>query len=298
MRFEDFVNKIYFPDMESRLKENTVQTKKYIINDKVLTYFGNLRINDIKPSDIRKWQTTLIEKGYANTYLRTIQNQLTALFNYAVKFYDLKTNPCKKAGSMGKKEASEMLFWTKQEYLKFIDAVMDKPISFYAFEVLYWLGLRLGEFLSLTPADFDFKKQTISITKSYQRLKGEDVVTEPKTPRSNRVILMPDFLCEEMQEYLGMLYEIQPEDRIFTITKSYLHKEMDRGSKLAGVKRIRIHDLRHSHVSLLIEMGVSALAIAERTGHETIDIVYRYAHLFPTKQVEMVEKLSLEKGEY
>ena len=298
MRFEDFVNKIYFPDMESRLKENTVQTKKYIINDKILTYFGNLRINDIKPSDIRKWQTAQIEKGYADTYLRTIQNQLTALFNYAVTFYDLKTNPCKKAGSMGKKEASEMLFWTQQEYLKFVDSVMDKPMSFYAFEVLYWLGIRLGELLALTPVDFDFDKSTVDINKSYQRIKRKDVITDPKTPKGKRVILMPDFLCEEVQEYIGMLYGIQPDDRIFMITKSYLHKEMNRGSKLAGVKRIRIHDLRHSHVSLLIEMGFSALAIGERTGHETIDIVYRYAHLFPTKQVEMVEKLNLEKGDY
>jgi len=94
-----------------------------------------------------------------------------------------------------------------------------------------------------------------------------------------------------------MLYEIQPDDRMFTITKSYLHHEMDRGSKAAGVKRIRIHDLRHSHVSLLIEMGFSALAIADRVGHESIDITYRYAHLFPSKQAEMADKLNVERGE-
>ena len=92
-----------------------------------------------------------------------------------------------------------------------------------------------------------------------------------------------------------MLYEIKPKDRLFQITKSYLHHEMDRGAKESGVKRIRVHDLRHSHISHFIELGFSALAIAERVGHESIDITYRYAHLFPTKQTEMANKLEIER---
>lgn len=89
----------------------------------------------------------------------------------------------------------------------------------------------------------------------------------------------------------------KPDQRIFEVTKSYLHHEMDRGAKAAGVKRIRIHDLRHSHVSLLIEMGFSALAIADRVGHESVDITYKYAHLFPSKQQEMAQKLDMERKE-
>ena len=88
-----------------------------------------------------------------------------------------------------------------------------------------------------------------------------------------------------------MLYGLKKKDRIFTVTKSYLHHEMDRGAKAAGVKRIRIHDLRHSHISLLIDMGFSAVAIADRVGHESIEITYRYAHLFPSKQAEMADRL-------
>ena len=163
--------------------------------------------------------------------------------------------------------------------------------------MLYWCGIREGELLALTAADFDFEKETVRINKSYQRLHGEDVITTPKTKKSNRTIKMPKFLCEEMQEYIGMLYEIGEDERLFQITKSYLHHEMDRGAKVAGVKRIRIHDLRHSAISLLIEMGFSALAIAERVGHESIDITYRYAHLFPTKQTEMADKLDVERKE-
>lgn len=90
---------------------------------------------------------------------------------------------------------------------------------------------------------------------------------------------MSDFLCQEMQEYIKMLYGAKPKDRIFPVTKHFLRHEMDRGTKATGVKRIRIHDLRHSHVSLLIDMGFSALAIADRVGHESIDITYRYTHL-------------------
>ena len=172
---------------------------------------------------------------------------------------------------------------------------MDKPLSYYAFEMLYWCGIREGELLALTPADFDFEAGTVKISKSYQRLHGEDVITTPKTKKSNRTIKMPNFLCDEMRDYLGMLYGVKKKDRIFTVTKSYLHHEMDRGAKEAGVKRIRIHDLRHSHISLLIDMGFSAVAIADRVGHESIEITYRYAHLFPSKQTEMADKLDFER---
>lgn len=184
-----------------------------------------------------------------------------------------------------------MLFWTREEYTKFSDAMMDKPMSFYAFEMLYWCGIREGELLALTPSDFDFQKRTVSITKSYQRIHGQDLITTPKTPKSVRVVQMPQFLCDEIQDYLKQLYGIESNDRIFPITKSYLHREMDRGCKQTGVKRIRIHDLRHSHISLLIDMGFTALAIADRVGHESVDITYRYAHLFPNRQTEMANQL-------
>ena len=235
----------------------------------------------------------LLQYSYsiAEITLDKLSLQCSAIFNHAVRFYDLASNPAAKAGNMGKEKTREMLFWTKEEYNKFSEAMMDNPVSYYAFEMLYWCGLRLGEMLALTPADFDFEKQTVRINKSYQRIGREDIITEPKTPTSNRTVQMPDFLAEEMEDYIKGLYGLDPDSRIFPTSKSYLHKEMDRGCKATGVKRIRIHDLRHSHVSLLIEMGFSALAIADRVGHESIDITYRYAHLFPSRQKEMADKL-------
>ena len=197
---------------------------------------------------------------------------------------------------MGKKKNREMLFWTKEEYLKFAEVMMDKPLSYYAFEMLYWCGIREGELLALTPSDFDFEKGTVSITKSYQRLNGRDLITTPKTEKSNRVIRMPKFLVQEIQDYLKMLYGIGPEDRMFQVTKSYLYREMKRGAREAGVKCIRVHDIRHSAVSLLIDMGFSATAIADRVGHESIEITYNYAHMFPSRQAEMADKLDVERG--
>jgi len=302
MSFEDFVV-VYIGDMKNRIREHTWMTKENIIRTKLLPYFGKKKMNEIQTKDVIAWQNEMLAsggsggKGYSPTYLKTIHNQLSAILNHAVRHYELKENVAAKVGPIGKKEATEMLFWTKEEYFKFADAMMDKPVSYYAFEVLYWCGLRLGEMLALAPSDFDFSKRTIFVTKSYQRLKGEDVITAPKTPKSIRTVQMPQALAEEMQEYLKMLYGIEPDDRIFQISKSYLHHEMNRGSKEAGVKRIRVHDLRHSHVSLLIEMGFSALAIASRLGHESIDITYRYAHLFPSTQIEMADKLNNEREE-
>lgn len=304
MIFESFAE-LYEKDIRPRLKENTWLTKESIIQKKILPYFGKRKLCDISAKDVIEWQNEMRSlsdksgKSYSKTYLKTVHNQLSSLFNHAVRYYGLKSNPAAIAGNMGVEERKEMLFWTLEEYKKFSEVMMDKTISFYAFEMLYWCGIRLGEMLALTPKDFNFLSETVSINKSYQRIKGNDVITTPKTKKSNRIIKMPKFLCEEMQEYIGRFYGAGDDDRIFPVTKSYMHHEMDRGSVETGVKRIRIHDLRHSHVSLLIEMGFTALAIADRLGHESIEVTYRYAHLFPTKQTEMADKLDLlGKGDF
>lgn len=297
MKFADFW-KMYCADMETRLREHTMRTKKYIVELKILPYFGNKRVNDITAADIRQWQNELIKMGYSPTYLKTINNQLSAIFNYAVRYYDLKSNPCAKAGSMGKSKAEEMDFWTGEEFRKFIDSVMNKRLSYMAFMTLYWTGMRLGELLALNPKDVDLEKRTISITKSYQRLGKKDVITPPKTPKSKRVITIPEFLAADIKDYMDSLYELQENDRLFPITKYYLEHEMQRGIKESGVKRIRVHDLRHSHASMLIELGFSPLEIANRLGHEKVETTLNtYAHLYPNKQTKLAERLDSEYRE-
>lgn len=128
MTFKSLVE-IYMEDMRNRLRLVTMQSKEHIARTKLLPYWGDMPIANIKPAAIRQWQNELISQGYADTTLKVINNQLCAILNYAVRYYGLKENPCHIAGSMGKKKAKEMLFWTKEEYLQFIKAVEDRPLS-------------------------------------------------------------------------------------------------------------------------------------------------------------------------
>lgn len=294
--FKNFVE-IYLESMEHRIKENALMTKQNIFYHHIVPYLGEMKLDEITPKDIIHWQDQVMkDNNYKQTYLKTIHNQLSALFNYAVRFYGLKSNPARLAGNMGKEEVGEMKFWTKEEYLTFSRAMMNKEESYHAFEILYWCGIRLGELLALTAEDFDFEKKTLRINKSYQRIKGKDVITTPKTRKSNRVLTLPDFLSDEMQDYISRLPYLKVDDHIFTITKSGLHHEIDRGCRETGVKRIRVHDLRHSHVSMLIEMGFSAVDIANRVGHESVKVTYRYAHMFPNKDLMIAKKLNISRN--
>lgn len=297
MTFKDFMEH-YMKDMESRLKPSTVANKRFLIDLKILPFFAKMPLNEIKPTDIRRWQNELTsyrdEKGnpYSATYLKTINNQITAIFNYAVKYYGLKENPCHKAGGMGKKNAEEMLFWTKDEFLTFIEAVKDKPEDYAIFMTLYYTGIREGELFALTPADIDFEKGTLRINKSYQRLKGKDMITTPKTPKSNRVVTIPPVLCDCLKEYKAQCFGMQENDRLFPYTKSYLYREMVDGCKKSGVKKIRIHDIRHSHAAALIQMNVAPKLLQERLGHERIQTTLdTYGHLYPNAQAEVAKQL-------
>ncbi|WP_288886458.1 site-specific integrase [uncultured Eubacterium sp.] len=303
MTFKEFI-KVYESDIRPKLKENTWLTKNLIIKSKLIPFFGNAKMKNITPKMVAKWQNVMREyrdedgNSYSHSYLKSCQSQLSAVFNHAVRIYNLKRNPVNVVGPIGGGEVKEVEFWTKEEYMMFIEAVADKMISFYAFEMLYWTGIRLGELLALTKGDFNFITGELRINKSYQKLKGRDVITPPKTPKSIRKIIMPDFLCKEMENYINHIYKCEDNDRIFCISKTYLHHEMDRGVKKSGVKRIKIHALRHSHISLLCNMGFSAVEIGKRVGHESIGITYRYAHMFPSVQTEMADRLNTERGDF
>ena len=296
---------LYIEDCKSRLKPTTYAQKVFLFERHVLPHLGSLPADQVGPAQIRKWQNTLLSattgengKPYSQTYLKTVNNQASALFNFGVRYYGLKSNPCRLAGSMGKSRADAMQFWTVGEFNRFLAAISNKPNVVVAFSLLFWTGMRSGEMMALTPADFDFDAGTVSITKNLARLHGETIIMEPKTPKSRRVITMSPALAGMVKEYLNTLYGISADTRIFHwLDVQVIRLEMERGCKLSGVKRIRIHDLRHSHASLLIELGYSPLLIAERLGHENIETTLRtYSHLYPNKQSELAKKLGeLEK---
>ena len=150
MTFSKFYE-IYEADVRHRVKETTWENKETMVKAKIIPFFGERKMIDISAKDVRHWQKEMIEyrdekgKPYSQSYLATLHAQLSAIFNHAVKFYDLKNNPAKIAGSMGSKRGGNIMFWTQEQYKAFIECVMDKPLSFYGFEMLYWCGLRIGD---------------------------------------------------------------------------------------------------------------------------------------------------------
>ena len=293
MSFSSLVE-TYLEDMSHRLKKNTMLTKKLLINKKILPFFEKKVIREITAVDIRKWQAFLLSKNFSDTYLRTIHNQLSAIFNYAVRFYDLKYNPCTRAGSIGSKSSDEKLFWTVKEFNTFIESMSDNIDAYIGFMLLFWTGMRIGELLALNVKDFDFNSNTVTISKSYQSIKGKDIITSPKTKKSKRVVGLPDFLVDDLKDYFARLYEVEARERIFPYTKYFFENKLKRGCKATGVKKIRIHDLRHSHASLLVNTGLSVKAIADRLGHERVETTLNtYSHLYKATQDEIVSKLEI-----
>lgn len=289
---EAFV-KIYFEDKKNELKERSIISKKYMIDTHIIPYFGQRTMDSITPADIIKWQSTIIEKGYKPTYQRMVSNQLTALFTHAQNIYDLKNNPCKKVKKMGKADADKLSFWTKSEYDKFISSIPKDNMYYMIFQILFWTGCREGELLALTINDIDFEEGTINIDKTYFRANRQDMITEPKTEGSVRVITIPEFLKLELQNYIERLYDYPKDARIFSITARAVQKKLKAQSEQAGVPSIRVHDLRHSHVAFLINEGVQPLLIKERLGHKDIKITMNtYGHLYPNQQKAVAELLN------
>lgn len=287
----------YLEDMSHRLKPTTMENKRFIIAGKLLPYFGNLKVCDIDTIKVRKWQNELISyrdadgNPFSQTYLKTVHNQLSAIMNYAVTHYRLPANPCRAAGSIGRSKADEMNIWTQTQYEQFSSAIRKSSVKL-AFDILFYTGIRSGELLALTPADI-LPSKRIDINKSYAKVKGDELFLEPKTPKAKRRISIPDFLYDDIQSYISKLYGIGKGDRIFYFTKSALDKEIKRVAEKAGLPPIRVHDLRHSHASMLIEMGFAPLEIADRLGHESVKTTLdTYSHLYPDKDQMLADRLN------
>ena len=288
---------LYLNDCKARLKPTTYRGKKYLFYDKIIPFFKDTPITDITPAMIRSWQNNLLSHipAYSQTYVKTCNNQISALFNYAVRYYGLKSNPVHIAGTIGKKHSGRLDFWTISDYERFISALPkdERPFRI-AFELLFFSGMRSGEMLALTVKDFDATGGTININKNFAHVDGKDYIMPPKTPKSKRVIALPPIVSQHLQEYIAALYDPDPEERLFPMLNKYsLGKMLKKTAAVAGIKVIRVHDLRHSHASLLIELGFSPLLISERLGHENIETTLQiYSHLYPNKAAEVADKLN------
>lgn len=288
----------YLDDIKYKIKPQTITTKVKVFTLHILPYFENMKINEITSNLILKWHNELLEKNSKincqklnPSYIRKIHSEMSAIMNYSVKHYGINKNPCKIAGNVKKQKEKEMQIWTVDEYKKFIQTFKN-PQHILMFDILFWTGIRKGELMALTPSDFSSNK-ILHITKTYYRRNKKDIISTPKTQGSKRDIILPDFLYKEYQEYVSKIYALKDSDRLFTSSDSSINKLFDRHIVTSGVKRIRIHDLRHSHASLLIDMGdFSIIEISKRLGHDkpqtTLNI---YGHLYSDKQKQLADKL-------
>lgn len=287
----------YMDDLiqNEKIEVTTAARKQNMIDTKIGPFFKKTPVNEITPLDVLNWQTWVRQKGYdefdseygySDTYLKAVNNELSAMLNYGRRYYSLPNNVAQIAGSMGKSSADAMQIWTLDEFKQFITYVVKTPAKI-AFDILYWTGIREGELLALTKSDF-LPDHRLTINKNFQVVKGESIIKAPKTESSNRCISIPEFLYDEVMAYADKLYGLEPTDRLFMFTASYLRKEIKAAAASADLPSIRVHDLRHSHVSLLIEMGFNVIAISERIGHKDVSVTLdTYAHLYPGKGKEM-----------
>lgn len=285
MKMDSFID-IYLEDKKGELKQRTMRNKIYMLESHIKPYFGQKPMNQITPADIIAWQNEIKEKyDFSQSYLRMLQNALTALFTHAKKIYSLENNPCSRVKKMGKSDDRSLTFWTLEEYQAFIDTFDKESMHYVMFELMFWTGMREGEMLSLTYDDFDFDQANVKITKTYYRHKKEDIITAPKTDNSIRKIDLPEFILDEVRDYYSRLYKYPRDKRLFPVVAEAVQHTMRRHIKKAGVKKIRVHDLRHSHVAYLIHQGVQPLIIKERLGHKDIKITLNtYGHLYPSEQ--------------
>ena len=295
---------LYMKDAHIRKEETTCLTKAHIIETKILPYFKRKKVYEVTTKDIRNWQNvmmTAVKKNgerYSDTYLRSINNQLSAIMNFAVSYHNLPSNPVLKIDRMGlKNPEDEAEIWTLEEYEKFSEQLQDKPMFYYIFEVFFWSGIRLGELLGLTKEDVSLEEGTLSVKASYKTQTRK--MGKTKTKNSKRTIYIPQFLVEELAEYMETLYGLSEKDRIFPTSKTTLHKKLKEASEKAGLKKITIHGFRHSHISMLMD-GVSCASvmdISQRAGHKKPSTTMIYTHRYKGKDQMIADELNrLLKG--
>lgn len=302
----------YLDDKDFEIKETTWAIKRQIVELKILPYLGELSINQIDERVIRKWQnemqslTNKSGESYSQTYLKRINNELSAIINHAVKYYKLPYNPLHVTGSIGQKHADEKQHWTLEQFnqaMKFYDEWdnsryqrVDVQTYKLVFNILFFTGIRVGELLALTGNDF--KDGKLSITKSYARLEKRDIISTPKTKSSIRTISIPAHVIDLLDEYIESIYDYNPNNRLFSqITQSNISRQLNFIAEKARLPRIRTHDLRHSHASLLIKEGVQAKVIQKRLGHKDIQTTLNtYSHLWEGADDEVSDLLNNLSG--
>lgn len=286
----------YKQNKKDKLKLKSLYTIDHVYTSHIQPYFGDVNVRDINIKRIVKWQQSLLNKGYKNRYLERIQENFKTILNFGVQYDFIDKNPFKIELIRNKNELKqEIQFWTNEEFEKFIHCVND-PLYYAVFMTLYFTGLREGEMAALTIKDVDLVKGTITVSKTYDAI--HHIITTPKTKNSFRTVYLSKQLREVLEDHIESYksYYGFDENKILfgfdrCIAPTSLKRKHVAACKEAEVKFIRIHDYRHSHVSLLINLGVNFMEIAKRLGHSVSMVQNVYGHLFESAQIELVRKL-------
>jgi len=297
--FEKVVE-FYFETCSNQIKLSSLQTKQSIFEKFILPDFSGKDIRNIKTSDLTRWQNKRLfardksgERLYSDTYIKTVNSQLRGLFNFAVAndYLERNENPILDLSSVGKKESErDYIVWTRKDFSLFLRSISDYEDAYYAFLLLFYTGIRKGELLALTIKDFDYENQKLYVNKTFSVIKGEEVITTPKTKKSKREVILPDFVCEALHSYIKLFYKPDSNQRIFPYkTGKFLLVAMEAGCNRTGLPKIRIHDLRHSHITYLQNLAISSMDIASRVGHKNVDMTMHYSHSSEETQRAIVE---------
>jgi len=281
----------YFDWYCQRRKQSSIVTIQNVIYNHLVPEFGKMKMDRITAKYVMNYQNKIIHK-YSADHLKKIHTVLSAIFNFSIKFHGVLHNPAKIAGNFEKESNKRMNFWEFEEFKQFIN-VIESPLYKAFFSTLYYSGARKGELLALTWEDVNFKEKTIDINKTdYKRQ-----ITKPKTKSSNRIILLPTHtinLLKDIKKHATVKTSIKNNYVVFgefynSISTDMLNRKYTNYVAAAGVKRILLHEFRHSHASYLINKGVSPLVVAQRLGHSNVATTLNtYSHLYPSKQAEVV----------
>ncbi len=299
--FKTFVEDIYLPWYKTQVKESTYKNR-YSTIQKHFAYFYRKKVNEIEPIHVQTWQLKLA-KEFSPNYVRIVQGMLAVAFDRAIILGLCERNPARMVGNVKSKKV-KVDFWTLEEFQKVISLLYKgdyyEHYLFISFWLLFMTGMRIGEAAALQWDDIDFETGLLSITKTlYYKSMTEYKFVEPKTQASKRTIVIDEDTIRELKEWKEVQQKVL-KDCNFVISysgiptsKHTLPRALEKLAGLAGIHRIKIHALRHSHASLLISMGENPLIIKDRLGHEKIQTTLgTYGHLYPNSNFEVAKKLA------
>lgn len=298
--FKQFIEEIYLPWYKTQVKESTYKNRLNTI-EKHFKFFYRKKVNEIEPIHVQTWQLNLA-KDYSPNYVRIIQGMLSLAFDRAIILGLAKKNPARMVGNIKSKKV-KVDFWTLEEFQKVISLLYKgdyyEHYLFICFWLLFTTGLRIGEAAALQWEDIDFESGIISVTKTlYYKSMNEYTFVDPKTSASIRTVVIDKDTIRELKDWMEVQKKVL-KDCNFVLSysgiptsKHTLPRALEKLAGLAGVHRIKIHALRHSHVALLISMGVNPLIVKDRLGHEKIQTTLgTYGHLYPNSNFEVAKML-------